>query len=222
VKGVSRSLLIWGAGGHAKVVRDLATDQGWVVVGYIDRDVPTPIRSATSTELNVIEGEDSLKTRLLQGASLPAQASGIALGIGNNSTRFECGKILGSYAAPPLIHSRAAVSPSALIGIGSVLLAAAVVNADTTIGRWAIINSGAIVEHDCRIADAAHISPGAVLTGGVSVGPLSWVGAGVVVLPGVTIGARTVIGAGAVVTRDVEDDVVVAGIPARIVRRNQV
>jgi len=46
-----------------------------------------------------------------------------------------------------------------------------------------------------------------------------WIGAGAIVLPGVTIGRAAVVAAGAVVTRDVEAMTVVAGVPARVVRR---
>lgn len=52
----------------------------------------------------------------------------------------------------------------------------------------------------------------------ISVGDNVWLGGGVIVLPGVTIGANTVVGAGAVVTRDLPDDVVAVGNPARVVR----
>ena len=47
----------------------------------------------------------------------------------------------------------------------------------------------------------------------------SWIGAGTVILPGVTIGKNAVVGAGSIVTRDVPDFTVVAGNPARILRR---
>lgn len=47
----------------------------------------------------------------------------------------------------------------------------------------------------------------------------AWIGAGATVLPGVTIGANAIVGAGSVVTKDVPDDTIVAGIPARVVRR---
>ena len=52
----------------------------------------------------------------------------------------------------------------------------------------------------------------------VSIGDGTWVGARAMVLPGVTIGTRVVVGAGAIVTRDVPDEVLVAGNPARVVR----
>lgn len=52
----------------------------------------------------------------------------------------------------------------------------------------------------------------------VRIGDGTWLGARAMVLPGVTIGRRVLVAAGAVVTRDVPDDVLVAGNPARVVR----
>ena len=45
------------------------------------------------------------------------------------------------------------------------------------------------------------------------------IGAGTIVLPGVTVGRGAIVGAGAVVTKDVEPFTVVAGVPARLLRR---
>ena len=55
----------------------------------------------------------------------------------------------------------------------------------------------------------------------VRIGDGTWVGARAMILPGVTIGKRAVVAAGSVVTRDVPDDVLVAGNPARVVRELQ-
>ncbi len=52
----------------------------------------------------------------------------------------------------------------------------------------------------------------------VHIGDGTWVGARAMILPGVTIGKRAVVAAGSVVTRDVPDEVLVAGNPARVVR----
>jgi carbonic anhydrase/acetyltransferase-like protein (isoleucine patch superfamily) len=51
------------------------------------------------------------------------------------------------------------------------------------------------------------------------VGHDTWIGHGVVVMPGVTVGDGAVVGSGAVVTHDVEPYTVVAGVPARVLKR---
>ena len=53
----------------------------------------------------------------------------------------------------------------------------------------------------------------------IHIGKRVWIGAGSTILPGVTIGDNSVIGAGSVVTKNVEADTIVAGNPARVIRR---
>lgn len=53
----------------------------------------------------------------------------------------------------------------------------------------------------------------------ITIGDDCWLGGGVIVCPGVTIGNRVIVGAGSVVTHDIPDDVVVAGNPARIIKK---
>ena len=53
----------------------------------------------------------------------------------------------------------------------------------------------------------------------VRIGNRVWIGAHATICPGVTIGDNSVIGAGAVVTKDVPENTVAAGVPARIIRQ---
>ena len=53
----------------------------------------------------------------------------------------------------------------------------------------------------------------------ITIGHGAWLGGGAIVLAGVSVGEEAVVGAGAVVTRDVEPRTVVAGNPARVIRR---
>ena len=62
---------------------------------------------------------------------------------------------------------------------------------------------------------------GSLIPGQIRIGDGAWLGTRCTILPGVTIGEGVVIGAGAVVTKDVEPNVIVAGVPARVIRSLQ-
>jgi sugar O-acyltransferase (sialic acid O-acetyltransferase NeuD family) len=95
----------------------------------------------------------------------------------------------------------------------------AVIQSCVSIGKHCIINTTASVDHDCLLEDYVHISPNATLCGAVSVGEGSQVGAGAVVIPGIKIGKWSLVAAGAVVMKNVPDNVLVLGNPARVVKR---
>ena len=52
----------------------------------------------------------------------------------------------------------------------------------------------------------------------VTIGDNVWIGGNVCIMPGVTIGSNVVIGAGSVVTKDIQDNVIAAGNPCRVIR----
>lgn len=140
--------------------------------------------------------------------------------VGDASTRKRLYQMGVESGLVPLtvVHPTACRSAWARIGRGVQLLPVCVVNAGAEVGENAIINSGAIVEHDCVIGPHAHVATGARLASAVRVGDDSFVGIGASVRPGIQIGRRVVVGAGAVVVNDVPDDVIVVGVPARILR----
>jgi len=82
---------------------------------------------------------------------------------------------------------------------------------DTIVGPNTVIVT---ISHGIQPEDRASRYPRPV-----HIGKNVWIGANVTILPGVTIGDNAVIGAGAVVTKDVEANTVVAGVPARVLRR---
>lgn len=212
-------VLIWGAGGHGKVVADLVRAAGHAVAGYADVDQAKWGVVVEPGGATVVISEADLVQLLDQGGPLPCRATAIALALGDNDARLRSAKRAARALMPALVHPAATVSESAQLGRGTVVFAGAVVNAAANIGSAAIINTSAVIEHDCTIGDGAHIAPGAVLTGGVNVGQGTLVGARAVVLPGVTIEADALIGAGSVVAGDVKTGMVVAGVPARVLRQ---
>lgn len=114
-----------------------------------------------------------------------------------------------------LVHPRSYVSKSSIIQHGSFIAANSLIGPNSSVGYGCIINHNSIVDHDCKIEDWCHIAPGAILGGTVKVARGTLIGAGAVVLKGLEIGENVVVGAGAVVTKNVPDNTIVMGVPAR-------
>jgi sugar O-acyltransferase (sialic acid O-acetyltransferase NeuD family) len=200
-------LVVYGCGGHGKVVADIALTRGLSVAGFVDDGAAV--------------GSRILGLPVLGGAGwLEASCSrvSVALGIGDKSARRRVYELCAKLGMVPvtLIHPTAAVAASARLGAGVVVMAQAVINPDARVGDGVIINSGAVVEHDCEVGAFTHLAPNATLGGAVRIGAFAHVGLGASVLPGKVIGDEAMVGAGAVVVADVPPRVVVVGVPARI------
>ena len=210
IRQETKDLLIYGAGGHAKVVCDAALHAGFRVRGFLDDD---PERHGQSLwDLPIMGGLEWLEK------SRPKCA--LVLAIGDNRARQRAAERLAALDIPlaTVVHPSARLGRGTRLGEGTVVLAGAVVNADTLIGRHGIVNTGATVDHDCVLGDFVHIAPGAHLAGGVRVGNSTLIGIGACLLPGVCVGEGAVVGAGAVVVEDLPDRVIARGVPARVVR----
>lgn len=208
------SFLVWGAGGHGRVVGDLIRSVGCTLVGYVDSD-PNKLGQTVASNGAVVKLlEEELIERIREHGRYPEGISACALGVGDNLARQRCLASIDGLESPPLLHPSASVSPTTEIGRGTVVFSLAIVNIGARIGDAVIVNTGAIVEHDCVLESGVHVSPGAILCGGVQVGERSWIGAGATVIPGITIGNDAIVGAGSTVIRNVDDGTTVFGSPA--------
>lgn len=212
------AFLVWGGGGHGRMVGDLILATGNEVAGYVDRDRSKVGSRIDPTGSSVTYLEEDLLALLEESGRYPDGADASALGIGDNGQRERCIRELEGLAVPALVHPSAHVSPAAKIGRGTVVFPHAVVNAGAEAREAVIVNSGAVIEHDCLLGTAVHVSPGATLCGGVRVGPRSWIGAGSTVIQGVEIGEDVTVGAGSTVLGDVPDGATVVGSPAKAIR----
>jgi sugar O-acyltransferase (sialic acid O-acetyltransferase NeuD family) len=199
-------MLIYGAGGHGKVVLSAAIANQILVSAFFD-DYCTNL---TISNIPIRKYDPSFRI-----------TDPMVLAIGCNRTREKLvHRVHHTFAN--LVHPTALVDDEVKIGKGNIILHRSIVQTHVIIGHHTIINTAAIVEHDCQIDDFVHIGPGATLCGGVHVGRGTLIGAGSTVVPGIKIGAHCLIGAGVVITRHVPDNAVVKGCPARIIRSNTV
>jgi len=210
-------VVIYGASGHGKVVKDVIKREGkYDLLGFIDDN--SDLKADDNACAPIIGNFRSLE----QGY---VETDKIILAIGKNRGREKLynkiTELRTNFDYITAIHPSAEIAESVDIGSGTVIMANATVNSDTKIGSHAIVNTGATIDHDCIVGNFAHISPGVNLAGNVEVGELSHLGIGTSVVQGVKIGRDSVIGAGAAVVDNVPDGVVAVGVPAQVKRKNR-
>jgi sugar O-acyltransferase (sialic acid O-acetyltransferase NeuD family) len=211
-----RSLVVIGAGEHARVVIEAARSAGdWSTVGVVD---PTPgVAIQARSGVHHLGDDADLVAQMATVA--PDQRPWLILGfggVGSTAARRRAVERYGPDAQwATLIHPTAWISPSATVGPGSVILAGAVVGVGARIGRQVIVNTKAVVEHDVAVGDQVQIAPGAIIGGGSTIGDGATIGLGALIRDHIAVGAGATVGMGAVVVADVAPDVTVVGSPAR-------
>lgn len=197
---------IIGAGGHAKVIADIAKCSNEVIEAVWDEDTTLEYLLDFPIRGNMADFKHLNSTNFI-------------IGVGSNKTR----KIIADELLPASIylqHPSSIVAVDVRVGNGTVLMANSTVNASSIIGVHVIINTNASVDHDCRIGNFVHVSPQVGVAGGVEIGEGSHIGIGANVIQGIKIGKWATIGAGAVIIENVPDYAVVVGNPGKIIKYN--
>ena len=198
MKHLMAAINLFGASGHARVIKDIIEAEG-NDIGCLYDDSP---HCDNIHGVTVFKASD----RNVEGPMI--------ISIGSNKIReMIANRYPVAYATA--IHPSAIISKYASIDEGTVVMQGAIIQSDARIGKHCIVNTGASIDHECEIGDYVHISPHATLCGNVHVGKGSWVGAGATVIPGIQIGEWCIIGAGAVVLHDISSNTIVAGVPAK-------
>lgn len=197
-----KKIVIIGAGGHGRVVADIAKACGYEKIVFLDdADVP------------LISGKVSDFVKFKEGYSF-------IVAIGNSRIRevVQQELIENECNVVTLIHPSSVIGSNVSFGVGTVVMAGTVINNGTIIGNGVIINTSSSVDHDNVIRDYTHISVGAHLAGTVSVGEHTWIGAGATVSNNICICEKCMVGAGAVVVKNIVKSGTYVGVPAIYVK----
>jgi sugar O-acyltransferase (sialic acid O-acetyltransferase NeuD family) len=194
---MNKKIAIIGAGGHGKVIGEIALLNNYNTINFFD----DKINDIKDFPFTIFGNLDYLKDNL-------KDYDAFFVAIGDNHARYSKIQWLKKQKVniTSLIHPKSTISKFSLLGIGTCVMANAVVNAGTLIKEGVIINTSSSIDHDCVIEDYAHISPNCSLSGNIKIGKFSHLGSGTSVHPGIVIGNKVKTGVGSKIYKDVLDD----------------
>lgn len=205
---------IWGAGGLGREVLELAriingTSKRWDDFVFI-------VDGITAAEINgvrVLEYEDAKK----RFSNLE-----VVIAIGEPAVREKKFNLLKEDAVKTttLIHPDVHIPDTTEIGQGVVIQYGCFISCNVTIGNYVYIQPQCNIGHDDKLADGCMISGFANIGGAVSIGNFTYIGLSAIIKEGVAVGDNAIVGMGSAVHKDVPDEMMVLGNPARPIAKN--
>ena len=210
-------ILIFGVSGHARTIAELVNlNPNQNLIGFVDNSTKIGTKILSKEVVCDDNGVADIYGR-------NKNIRGI-IGVGNNAIRSAIAQKI-SILVPEFrftngIHPSAIISESSTIGRGCVCMAGTIINAGCTIHDHCIINTQASLDHDCSVGSFTSLGPNSAVGGGTSIGNSTQIGISACIFDKINIGHNCIIGGGSVVNKNVKDNSVYYGNPAKFIRSN--
>ena len=205
---MKKDLILIGAGGFAKSVIDSIDEKKYKIFGFID-DIKRGIHLGYPILTNNLDSIEKKENYCY------------FISIGDNKKRKKWFKKLEENRLEIInvIDKTAVISKNVTLEKGIFVGKLAIINSDVRLGDNIVVNTKALLEHGVRVDSHSNISTNTTINGDVQIGQGSFIGSSSVINGQLRIGNNVMIGSGSVVIKDVEDNCVVAGVPAKLIRR---
>ncbi len=208
---MKQNCIIIGAGTYGQVYAEYLKDS-YNVIAYYDDDI-----TLHNSKVNGIEVMGKVNDAL----SLP-KSTAIFVPIGNNPIRVKLLKMFeeNGFEIPSFIHSQAIIDSSVKISDkGVYILPGTTIMPLVTIDNYVMISIGSNIIHHTHLDEGVFVSNGCNVGANITAKENAYIGMGATIMTGVkTVGKNSLIGAGAVVIRDVPENAVMAGVPAKVIK----
>lgn len=202
-----KNIIIVGGGGFAKEVIWLARDCGFNIICVLD-DSPGSIGNIVAGVKVLGPTSDWVKYPNCQ----------LVIAIGDPRTRYKVVKKLKEQASPQfatLVHPDVKLSSSVKIGDGTIICSGCILTVDVNVGVHCILNLNTTVGHDSTINNFVTVAPMVSISGCVLIDDFVEVGTAAAIKQGLTIGKGAMLGMGGVLTKNIPNNLVFAGNPAK-------
>ena len=207
---MKQNCIIIGAGTYGQVYAEYLKDS-YNVIAFYDDDV-----DLHNSKVNGIE----VPGKVIDALSLP-KSTAIFVPIGNNPIRVKLLKKFeeNGFEIPSYIHPQTIIHPSVKIGKAVYILPGTNIMPLSVIGDYSMISMGVNIAHHTIIEEACFFSQGSNIGASILLETLAYVGISATLMTGLkTVGRNSLIGAGAVVIKDVPENAVMAGVPAKVIK----
>ncbi|USO01274.1 MAG: hypothetical protein H6849_04245 [Alphaproteobacteria bacterium] len=169
-----------GAGGHAKLVNEIASQINMRFDCFTD-----PLVKIFSNLEKAKEFDAFSSFFIGIGGATP---NSLAIRLKLYDRYLE-----NKYDSFNILSNHSYVSNSANLSNGILIAHHAIVQTGAHVAKNAIVNTGAIIEHDSFIGEGSHVGPGAIILGGAKIGKCCMIGAGAVILPSQIVPDNTLV-----------------------------
>jgi sugar O-acyltransferase (sialic acid O-acetyltransferase NeuD family) len=208
-------MLIIGAKGFAKEVLEVLQQLDQLENLCFYDDVTTDIPDKLYDKFPI------LKTNKEAEIYFKEVSNNFTIGIGNPVLRRKLYDKFTSLGG----EFTSTVSPFAQVGFfgnqienGCNIMTGTIITSDIQVMKGTLINLNCTIGHDSIIGNFVELSPGVHISGNCTIGDFTVFGTNATMLPKLTVGKNVIVGAGSVVTKDLPDNCVAVGIPAKIIK----
>lgn len=204
-------MLILGAKGHAKEVLEIIVQRHNSSIAFYDDVTPEADMDNSLRKYPILRNVSEMAQWFTQNTTE------FILGVGGvNARHILWQKAIENGGQPAnFIASNAYVASDVVAQEGLNVMQMAFISNTVNIGKSVLINARANIHHDVVIGDFCEVGPAALVLGRCKIGTYTFIGAGAVILPDIQIGNNCIIGAGSVVTKNIENNQLVKGNPAK-------
>ena len=207
-----KDIVIIGAGGFGREVHWLIEEINsqsptWNFLGYVDEGLDVGTQVGKSEVIGDLTWLKNQSLNVVCAIGDPLTKRNVLSKIEESTNQY-----------PTLIHPDVRYSDQVTIGEGCIICSGSILTVDIKIGKHVIINLDSTVGHDATIGNYSTILPSVNVSGNVIINECVSVGTGAKIIQQLSIGKNTIIGAGAIVTKDIPENVVAVGMPAKVIK----
>lgn len=206
-------IYVIGTGGFAKEVYFLLKETNlYEFKGFVDYK-PKNSHLVVGVESNPIIDEEEFLSKY--------KGSNIVIGVGRPHLLKKLSEKFEGFKTPNIIHpSFISDKKNINMGVGNIITAGVIFTTNITIGSFNVFNLNMTIGHDSIIGNQNVFNPSTNISGNNKIGDGNLFGVGSISLENMEIGNNNVIGASALLTKNINDDGVYVGIPAKMMKNN--